>query len=50
MLIALKMEDFKKEVLRHIERYEKKKSIRRRLSYLPPNRCRTKKEIEEYRY
>lgn len=40
------MEDFKKEVLRHIERYEKKKSIRRRLPIFRQTDAELRKKIE----
>ncbi|OPX85849.1 MAG: hypothetical protein A4E53_03328 [Pelotomaculum sp. PtaB.Bin104] len=40
------MVDFKKEVLRHIERYEKKKSIRRRLPIFRQTDAELRKKIE----
>jgi hypothetical protein len=40
------MEDFKKELLRHIERYEKKKSIRRRLPIFRQTDAELRKKIE----
>ncbi|RPJ97419.1 hypothetical protein CW357_00045 [Rummeliibacillus sp. TYF005] len=40
------MEDFKKEILRHIERYEKKKSIRRRLPIFRQTDAELRKKIE----